>query len=97
MKIHYIEKPPKQMTEAELNGLGHQQMAILSVIRAKCIDCSCGQYSEVANCQSKSCALWPYRMGNNPFRSGRSFTDEQKQAAAKRLEGARAARAAKKA
>lgn len=32
-------------------------------IRAKCLDCSCGQPKEVRLCPMTTCALWPYRMG----------------------------------
>jgi hypothetical protein len=37
------------------------------VIRAKCIDCCSGQVGEVRKCVATTCALWPYRMGENPF------------------------------
>ena len=62
----------------------------LKAIRAKCLDCCCGQASEVKNCPSKRCPLWEYRFG----KSGRtrSMTDEQKQAAAERLKSARLAK-----
>ncbi len=48
-------------------------MPLSKVIRAKCLDCSCGQVQEVAKCTAVRCPLWPYRMGKNPFstRSGR--------------------------
>lgn len=32
-------------------------------IRAKCLDCCCGSWSEVKECHIKSCALWRYRLG----------------------------------
>ena len=32
-------------------------------IRAKCIDCMCGNTAEVRRCPSKDCPLWAYRMG----------------------------------
>lgn len=35
-------------------------------IRAKCLDCVCDQVSEVKECPSKACPLWPYRMGGTP-------------------------------
>lgn len=38
----------------------------LKIIRAKCLDCSCGQQSEVRLCPVKRCPLWPFRMGHNP-------------------------------
>lgn len=63
----------------------------LKAIRAHCIECSCGSTSEVKNCIIRDCELWPFRMGNNPFRT-RSMTDEQKQAAAERLKSARLAK-----
>ena len=34
-------------------------------IRAKCVDC--GNQAEVARCTAVGCALWPFRMGKNPF------------------------------
>jgi hypothetical protein len=44
-----------------------------NVVRAKCLDCCCGQESEVRKCTAFGCSLWPYRMGSNPFtnRKGR--------------------------
>ena len=32
-------------------------------IRAKCIDCCCGQVYEVKKCTVTHCPLWTYRMG----------------------------------
>lgn len=32
-------------------------------IRAKCIDCCCGQAAEVRRCHIKRCPLWRFRMG----------------------------------
>jgi len=49
-------------------------MAILSPvlsIRAKCIDCCCGQRKEVAVCDLVECPLFPYRFGKNPNRKGK--------------------------
>lgn len=42
------------------------------VIRAKCLDCSCGNPYEVAKCPVERCPLWPWRMGKNPYRKGPS-------------------------
>lgn len=42
----------------------------LKAIRAKCLDCVCGQLAEVRLCPSENCPLWPYRMGHNPNRKG---------------------------
>ena len=32
-------------------------------IRAKCLDCCCGQANEVRLCPVTKCPLWNYRMG----------------------------------
>ncbi len=62
----------------------HSKKPLLKVIREKCLDCCVGQPSEVRVCHITDCPLWPYRMGENPFRKHK-LTDEQKLAAAKRL------------
>ena len=38
----------------------------LKAIRAKCIDCACGQLQEIRECTIKWCPLWAYRMGRRP-------------------------------
>jgi len=38
----------------------------MKAIRAKCLDCCCGQYKEVALCPCTGCPLYPYRFGKNP-------------------------------
>ena len=38
----------------------------MRAIRAKCIDCSGGNRSEVTHCTVKTCPLWPYRLGRRP-------------------------------
>lgn len=39
----------------------------MTAIRARCIQCANGQVSEVKLCATQTCALWPFRMGDNPF------------------------------
>ena len=63
----------------------------IKAIRAKCLDCCCGQRDEVKLCPAKDCPLWPFRMGKNPNRS-KNMTDEQRLAAKERLAKARAAK-----
>jgi hypothetical protein len=46
---------------------GHAKRPLLKVIREKCIDCSGGSLAQVRRCPVQRCALWPYRMGRNPF------------------------------
>ena len=38
----------------------------IKAIRAKCLDCCCGQKNEVRLCPACNCPLWPYRMGKRP-------------------------------
>ena len=38
----------------------------MRAIRAKCVDCCCGNTAEVRRCPAKKCALHPYRMGKRP-------------------------------
>lgn len=33
-------------------------------IRAKCLDCCCGNSAEVRRCPADQCPLWRYRMGS---------------------------------
>jgi hypothetical protein len=63
----------------------------IKAIKAKCLDCCCGQREEVKLCPVTTCPLWQFRLGKNPNRS-RTLTDEQKQAAKERLAKARAAK-----
>lgn len=43
-----------------------EHLTPIKAIRAKCLDCSGGQYKEVRLCPVTSCALWPYRKGKRP-------------------------------
>lgn len=42
----------------------------LRAIRAKCLDCTCYQPSEVRKCTMEDCPLHPFRFGKNPNREG---------------------------
>lgn len=57
----------------------------VKAIRKKCLECCCGQVKEVELCTVKDCALYPFRMGKNPYRRKRTLTDEQRAAMAARL------------
>ena len=56
----------------------HYRRPLLKVIRAKCIDCCCGDRVEVKLCAITDCDLHPYRMGKNPFSKRTPYTQEQK-------------------
>ena len=38
----------------------------MKAIRAKCVDCCCGNVQEVKLCTIKNCPLYPYKMGRRP-------------------------------
>ena len=59
----------------------------IKAIRAKCLDCMCGQVNEVKLCPGTDCALYPFRMGKNPYLKPRHYTEEQKVALLERLKG----------
>ena len=53
---------------SELEALGHRPEPVLRAIRRKCLDCSGGSAAEVADCLVRNCALYPFRLGTNPWR-----------------------------
>jgi len=52
----------------------------LKAIKAKCLDCCCGQQNEVKLCPSEKCPLHPFRLGKNPYTQKREYTEEQRNA-----------------
>ena len=71
------------LSQGELAGLGHLKEPMLKVIRKKCLDCVCHVPSEVRQCTAaKSCALWPYRLGKNPWKSPRHLSPARVEALA---------------
>lgn len=62
----------------------------VKAIRAKCLDCCCGQTKEVELCQSTKCALFPFRFGKNPYRTKRELTEEQRAVMAERMKALQA-------
>lgn len=61
----------------------------VKVIREFCLDCCGDSSSTVKDCTSVNCALYPFRLGKNPYRAKREMTDEQRAAAKIRLAEAR--------
>jgi hypothetical protein len=48
------------------------KLSCLKKIRAYCLDCCLGNWSEVKQCPSKdTCSLYPYRDGHDPARAGK--------------------------
>jgi hypothetical protein len=69
--------------KAELQAMGFEPVPVLKAIRAKCLDCSGGMASEVRDCLVRNCALYPFRMGTNPWRA--PVSDDQREATRKRF------------
>ena len=64
---HSIGKNPLSTGVNSLKNAGHTSMSAPKIMRKKCLDCCDFQVGEVRKCVSTDCALWPYRMGKNPF------------------------------
>ena len=94
---HFLEISPHESDEGELIGkhpndvpsdflsLNFRAQNPLKAIRAKCLDCCCGNAAEVRKCPAVDCSLWPFRMSTNPFRKKRELSAEQRRAIAGRL------------
>jgi len=67
-----VGRDPREMTRAELELLGHGKKPLLRAMRARCLDCCADQPNEVRLCTQVHCALWPYRMGTDPWRRSRA-------------------------
>jgi len=84
-----IGRDPRVMSTTDLRMLGHKPMAILDVIRARCLDCCCNQVSEVRKCTAVGCVSWPFRMGWNPWRERKEISAERRKEMGARLAEAR--------
>src|SRR6266498_203730 len=61
-------RDPSEVSRELLEQAGHGPSPLLKVLRAKCLDCCCcHNAAEVRRCTAVGCALWPYRLGKNPF------------------------------
>ena len=79
-----IGKHPSNVP-SEILSLKFRAQKPLKALREKCIDCCCGNAAEVRKCVATDCALWPFRMGTNPFRKKRELSAQQKCERAARL------------
>lgn len=57
-----------------------KRLTPIKAIRAKCLDCCCGNPYEVKECPLEKCALHPYRMGKNPNIRDSGWTEERRAA-----------------
>lgn len=55
-------------------------MTPMQAIRAKCLDCMCGNRAEVKLCVCHDCPLFDFRLGKNPNIKRKELTAEQKAA-----------------
>lgn len=91
-------------TEAETEGVESEDESLriegykgpvitspIKAIKAHCIECCGGSYSEAKQCTATKCPLWCFRCGKNPYRKY-VMTEEQRAATAERLMKARAAK-----
>ena len=65
-KGNLVGRSPREISPAQLRALGGPESPI-KAIREKCLDCSGGSAAEARKCVAIGCALWPFRMGRNPF------------------------------
>lgn len=68
----------------------------VKAIRAKCLDCCCGQANEVRECPITDRPLYAFRFGKNPYRKKVELTEEQKEKKQGIAAKARAAKALSK-
>ncbi len=61
----------------------------IKAIRAFCLECSGDSAREVKECTARSCVLYPFRFGENPYRTKRELTDEQRAELRDRMKNAR--------
>ena len=87
---HLVGRDPRQVP-SEILSRYHREQNPLKAIRARCLDCCCGNASEVRKCVAIDCPSWPFRMGANPFRQKRVLSPEQKVAMSVRLANGRGA------
>lgn len=55
-----------------------KRLTPVKAIRAKCLNCCCGQPKEVRLCVIPECPLYNYRFGKNPNRKGIGFGQKEK-------------------
>ena len=87
-----VGRDPRLVSVEAYAACGHVGLSPMKVIRGKCLDCCGGSAGEVRKCTATGCPLWPYRMGENPFRAVREMSEDQRVAAGERLRLARVAR-----
>jgi len=66
--------------------MAEKRITPIKAIRLKCLDCCCGSSYEVQRCTCEAepnyCPLYPYRLGKNPYLTGRRNAGSFKQGGA---------------
>lgn len=76
-------RDPRKMSADDLAAIGLVRISRGDAVRAKCLDC-CGESpAEVRRCGAVDCALWPFRMGTDPFRA--PMSEERRAEASERF------------
>lgn len=81
-----------ELEDTETEDGNTKVMTPMKAIRAKCLDCCAGQYSEVKMCPCTTCPLYDFKLGKNPNRKPRNLTEAQREALRERARKAQAAR-----
>lgn len=79
----------------DITGLefaGEEIISAQKAIKAKCLDCCGFQKEEVKQCTCVVCPLWPFRLGKNPYKKKKEFTEEQLEERRARMKNLHAAR-----
>ena len=62
----------------EAFNVNSEEVSPLQAIKRKCLyDCCAGETMEHRECPNKSCWLYPFRLGHNPYLKKREYTEEQ--------------------
>ena len=85
------EHPKPELVETEDEGEKEKRNP-LQAVRAMCLSCMDDSPKSVKNCQVNDCPIHHLRLGSNPFRKKREFTEEQREALKERMKKAREAR-----
>jgi hypothetical protein len=72
-----------------ISSISGHPFSSLKAIKARCKDCKPESRDDVKDCEDVKCPLHLYRLGKNPYRKKKIYTDEEKRDIAKRLKEAR--------
>lgn len=65
-----LEENKTPASGAPVAQKGHKRLTPVKAIRAKCLDCCNGSFTEVKLCPVTRCALYLYRLGRRPSKGG---------------------------